>query len=78
MQISSSNQRSSNQGGIRASSINEQKGKIERFNPEGDSDDDVASVHSAISLVSTESQRRRRMVLAGSPSKKAVEMVTVQ
>ena len=78
MQISSSNQRSSNQGGTRASSINEQEEKIERFNPEGDSDDDVASVHSVISLVATESQRRRRMVQAGSPSKKAVEMVTVQ
>ena len=41
-------------------------------------EDDSDSVHSVVSLVSTESQRRRRLVQAESPSKKAVELVTVQ
>ena len=86
MNISSSQQSSSNQGGTRAASSNEQKGgrnaanaDIPQLTRDKDSDDDsVASVNSVHSVQSTESQRRRRMVQAGSPSKRAVEFVTVQ
>jgi len=86
MQISSSNQSSSNQGGTRPTSSNEQKEGRDATNVEvpqssrdKDSDDDsVASVDSVHSVASTESQKRRRMVQAGSLSKRAVELVTVQ
>ena len=86
MQISSSNQSSSNQGGTRPTSSNEQKEgrdatnvKVPQSSRDKDSDDDsVASVDSVHSVASTESQKSRRIVQAGSPSKRAVELVTVQ
>ena len=69
----------------RAESSNDQEEHIDGTNAEvqqttreDDSDDDSDSVLSVVSLASTESQRRRRLLPAVSPSKKAVELITVQ
>jgi len=86
MNIGRSQRSSSNQGGTRAASSNEQKegrdaakADVPQSTRDKDSDgDSAASVKSVQSVLSTESQRRRRMVQAGSPSKRAVEFVTVQ
>ena len=56
----------------------EMKEEVQKSGRDGDSDDDSDSDRSVISLASTESQERRRLLLGVSPSKRAVELVTVQ
>ena len=85
MEIGLPKARRSSQSHARGSSSNNPEEKIDETNAEvqqsaldDDSDDDSDSVRSVVSLASTESQRRRRLLPAVSPSKKAVEFVTLQ
>jgi len=56
----------------------ETKEEFQKSGRDVDSDDDSDSDHSVISLASTMSQKRRRLLQGVSPSKRAVELIPVQ